>query len=321
MDEWTTARTATGTTTGPDAPDARDAEFLDRVGDLLTGMDGIAGLAVHDLTSGTTLALREREVFPAASTFKVPLLYALLRLADAGEIDLRQRVTVGAHQRVPGSGVLQDLDPGIAPTVRDLAVLMTVVSDNLATDLLLDLVGVDRLRAGLDRLGMGQTSIPFGCRGIFCHATGLDPHDPATTYDTLRDALRTTPINPDSIAYAADERNVTGTPADMVTLLTTIERGDGLALASRDTAIDILKRQKYNTIIPLHLPENTEVAHKTGSLRGIRNDAGLVYAPWGPYAIALMSKGLTDEVEGSRRLADLSKLVWDHLARAHGRSD
>ncbi len=313
--------TSTGDAGQVGASTLGDAAFLDQVRTTLVGLDGTVGLAVHDLVSGTTLAMAEGEVFPAASTFKVPLLYALLRLAGAGEIDLAERVTVGAHQRVPGSGVLQDLDPGIAPTIRDLAVLMTVVSDNLATDLLLDLVGTGRLRAELDRLGLAQTSIPFGCRGIFCHATGLDPVDPATTYEALRDALRTVPLDPDSVAYTADERNVTSTPADMVTIVAAIERGDGLSPASRDTAIDILKRQKYNTIIPLHLPDGTEVAHKTGSLRGIRNDAGIVYAPWGPYAIALMSKGLTDEVEGTRRLADLSKLAWDHLARVHGHSD
>ena len=301
-----------------DPTDDVEARFSSRVMTTLAGLDGTVGLAVHDLASATTLIVNEREVFPAASTFKVPLLYALLRLADAGQVDLADRVTVGAHQRVPGSGVLQDLDPGLAPTVRDLAVLMTVVSDNLATDLLLDLVGVGRLRADLDRLELAQTSVPFGCRGIFCHATDLDPDDPATTYEALRDALRATAFDPDSIAYAADERNVTSTPADMVALLVAIERGDGLSPTSRDMAIDILKRQKYNTIIPLHLPEGTEIAHKTGSTRSVRNDVGIVYAPWGAYSIALMSKGLTDEVEGTQRLADLSKLVWEHLAMVHG---
>ncbi|HEV2107114.1 MAG TPA: serine hydrolase, partial [Thermomicrobiales bacterium] len=89
-----------------------------------------------------------------------------------------------------------------------------------------------------------------------------------------------------------------------------IEAGDGISAGSREAMIDILKRQKYNTIIPLHLPEESEVAHKTGSLRGIRNDVGIVYAPTGPYAIALMAKQLTDEVDGTRRLAELSRLVW-----------
>lgn len=287
-----------------------NAAFLDSVSTVLVGLEGVVGVAARDLTSGQELAFQSREVFAAASTFKVPLLYTLYRLAEAGEIDLAQRIPIEAHHRVPGSGVLQDLDPGIAPTIRDLAVLMIVVSDNLATDLLYDLVGRDCLAAELARLDLRQTSIPFGCRGIFCHATGLDPDHPATTYEALREALRSGPRNPDSLAYAADERNTTSSPANMVTMLAAIEAGDGISAGSREAMIDILKRQKYNTIIPLHLPEETEVAHKTGSLRGIRNDVGIVYAPTGPYAIALMAKQLADEVDGARRLAELSRLVW-----------
>lgn len=285
--------------------------FSADVSRILAGMEGVVGLAARDLTTGKELTYQPHEIFPTASTFKVPLLFALYRLAEAGEIDLTQRIPIETHHRVPGSGVLQDLDPGIAPTVRDLAVLMTVVSDNLATDLIYDLVGRHRLAAEVARLGLRQTRIPFGCRNIFCHATGLDPDDPATTYDALREALRSGPHNPDSIAYAADERNDSSSPADMVMMMTAIETGDGISPGSREAMIDILKRQKYNTIIPLHLPEGTEVAHKTGSLRGIRNNVALVYAPAGPYVLALMAKQLTDEVDGSRRLADLSRLVWD----------
>ena len=293
--------------------------FAERVASILHELDGTVGVVARDLGSGRELSYRPQEVFPTASTFKVPLLYALYRLADAGEIDLQRRVTIEAHHRVPGSGVLQDLDPGIAPTIRDLAVLMTTVSDNLATDVLYDLVGRERLAAEVARLNLDQTSIPFGCRGIFCHATALDPDDAGTTYEALRDALKNRPRNMDSIAYAADERNDTSTPADMVAMLAAIEAGDGIAATSREAMLDILKRQKYNTIIPLHLPEETEVAHKTGSLRGIRNDVGIVYAPTGPYAIALMAKHLADEVEGTRRLAELSKVVWEMFA-TNGRS-
>lgn len=288
-----------------------NTQFRGRVESVLDGLEGSVGVAARDFGTGKELSYQPDAVFPTASTFKVPLLYALYRLAEAGEIDLQHRMVIEAHHRVPGSGVLQDLDPGIAPTIRDLAVLMTTVSDNLATDLLYDLVGRERLAAELARLDLTQTSIPFGCRGIFCHATGLDPDDAGTTYDALRDALKNGPRNMGSIAYAADARNDTSSPADMVAMLAAIESGDGISATSREAMIDILKRQKYNTMIPLHLPEETDVAHKTGSLRGIRCDVGIVYAPTGPYAIALMAKELTDEVEGTHRLAELSKVVWE----------
>ncbi len=71
-----------------------------------------------------------------------------------------------------------------------------------------------------------------------------------------------------------------------------------------------MKRQKFNERIPAGLPENVVVAHKTGSIKGVRNDAGIVYAPNGPYVIALFSKGLTDEKAGVIALADVSRIVW-----------
>jgi len=97
----------------------------------------------------------------------------------------------------------------------------------------------------------------------------------------------------------------------MATLLELIERRQGLSAASCDAMIGIMKRQKYTDRIPQQLPEGTDVAHKTGSLRGIRNDAGIVYAPAGPYVISLFSKRLDDPVAGVDALAKISQYVWE----------
>lgn len=287
--------------------------FALRVRSTLASLNGTVGLRARHLTTGRELGHNEHDIFPSASTFKVPLLYALHRLADDGEIDLSRRVTIESHHRVPGSGILQNLELGLAPTVRDLAELMIIVSDNQATDMLLGIVGLDRLATVLKELNLAQTVIPFGCRGIFCASTGMEPTDPATTYEALVEAMHTGRRDLDGVAYADDSRNIISTPADLANLLAQIEHGYGLAPASRTAVTETLKHQKYNTIIPLHLPEGTEVAHKTGSLKGIRNDVGIVYAPNGPYVIALMSKRLTDEVDGARRLAEVSRLVWEEL--------
>lgn len=292
---------------------ANEHPFALRIRSTLASLNGSVGLKARHLTTGRELCHNEHDIFPSASTFKVPLLYALHRLADDGEIDLSRRVTIESYHRVPGSGILQNLDLGLAPTVRDLAELMIIVSDNQATDMLLGIVGLDRLATTLEELDLAQTVIPFGCRGIFCASTGMDPADPATTYEALAEAMHAGRRDLDSVAYADESRNITSTPADMADLLAQIAHGHGLAPASRSAMIETLKHQKYNTIIPLHLPEGTDVAHKTGSLKGIRNDVGIVYAPNGPYVIALMSKRLTDEVDGARRLAEVSRLVWEEL--------
>ncbi len=307
---WSAVEVA-GPWEGAAADRTRDAVLA-----AVAGIEGVVGLAARDLGTGRTLRLRADEVFPTASVFKVPLLYALHRLADAAAVDLGRRVTLTAADRVPGSGVLQDLAPGLAPTIGDLAVLMTVVSDNTATDLVLGLVGKDRLAAENARLGLGATTVPLSVREIFCAATGLDPADPATTYDALREALRGPVRDPASVAYADDARNDTSTPDDMVTLLGAIQRGDGLSPAAHAAVLDTLGRQKNTTILPARLPEETPIAHKTGSLRGIRNDVGIVTAPNGPYVVAIFAKRLADEAAAVRSLADLSRAVWDAFTDA-----
>src|SRR5688572_4300592 len=107
-------------------------------------IDGSVGVAAWPVGKpGTALAVNADDLYPTASTFKIPLLYALYQMVDRGEISLKQRVKIEEHHRVPGSGVLQDLDPGLEPTIRDLAILMTVVSDNQGTDLLYNIVGTE----------------------------------------------------------------------------------------------------------------------------------------------------------------------------------
>jgi beta-lactamase class A len=102
----------------------------------------------------------------------------------------------------------------------------------------------------------------------------------------------------------------------MIRLLVAIHEGRGLSAASREGILKILKDQNFNTIIPARLPddERIESAHKTGSLRGIRNDVGIVYAAKATYAVAFMSKGQADIPEVIDRMARASRWIWDALA-------
>ena len=103
---------------------------------------------------GNDFGYNATEIFPTASTLKVPLIYVLYRLAGAGEIDLKERVTLSYANRVPGSGVLQHMDEGLQPTLRDLAELMIIVSDNWATDLLWNRLTKATVDATLAEIGM-----------------------------------------------------------------------------------------------------------------------------------------------------------------------
>ncbi len=223
-----------------------------------------------------------------------------------GRIDLDRRITFEARHLVPGSGVLQDLAFGLQPTVMDLATLMITVSDNAATDMVLDLVGLDTLAATLRDLGLARTTIPLTTRGILYSMVGMDLANPEHTYELFLERSKAGQIDWNSRALAEEGNNVS-TPREMGRLLEGIERRTALGEASCAAMLDIMKRQKIDDRIPLHLPPGTPVAHKTGNLRGVLNDVGIVYAPDGPYVISLFAKRLADPVAGAGALAAISR--------------
>ena len=281
---------------------------------VITGEGVEVGVYARHFGSGREIGVNAERRFPTASTVKVPLLFALYRKAAAGEIDLQRRIPLEVTHRTAGSGVLQDLDAGLQPTVRDLATLMITVSDNQATDMLYHLLGGAYIQRVATEIGMAETRIPRTIRALLYDMVGMDERNPAHTYEMNRELLRTGARNASGWSLGIGDNNDVSTPRDMVTLLARIYRGEDPSRAACDAMVDILKRQKFNTILPLLLPAEVEIAHKTGSLHGVRNDVGIVYAPeesGGPYAVAVMSRNMADPIAGARVLADISRAVWD----------
>ena len=288
-----------------------DARALqERIEGIVARVDGTIGVAVKELAGGVEVLVNADELYPTASVMKVPVLFELYRQAEAGTVDLDQRVEFTRDHLVPGSGVLQALALGLQPTVKDLATLMITVSDNAATDMVLDLIGIDALAQTLRDLGLERTTLPMSVRQLLYSMVGMNPANPEHTYDLFVERAKAGQVDWDSRALAEQDNNLT-TPREMNRLLEQTERRETLSEDSCAAMIDIMKRQKYTNRIPLHLPPGTPVAHKTGSLRGVRNDAGIVYAPDGPYLISLFSKRLGDQVAGAAALAEISKAIWE----------
>ena len=109
---------------------------LNRIQELVASFDGVAGVAARDFDTGEEILFNAETIFPTASSFKTVLLYELFRQVDQGIIDPAARITFEDRQRVPGSGVLQDFDAGATQTIKDIATLMIVVSDNAGTDII-----------------------------------------------------------------------------------------------------------------------------------------------------------------------------------------
>jgi len=284
---------------------------LDRIQELVASFDGVAGVAARDFDTGEEILFNADTIFPTASTFKTVLLYELYRQVDQGIINPSTRITFEDRQRVPGSGVLQDLDAGASLTIKDIATLMIVVSDNAGTDIIYDLIGRGPVAETIERLGMSQTHLPLGCWEILAGLHDLDPKDPSLTYAELKRLLSETESPLENNAGKETPDNDISTPNDFLLLLEKIQRGEGLSPSSRDAVIDILKRQKFGERIPALLPFGVTVAHKTGSIKGVRNDIGIVYAGDHTYGIALLSKRCESGQEATELLAKISKIVYD----------
>ena len=238
------------------------------------------GYAILDLTSGDRIGHLDRDVFPTASTIKLAIVYELFKQVDEGKIRLDQYVPLDHAKAVGGSGVLFELG---TPTlsIRDYATLMVIVSDNTATNVLLDLLGVDTITARMRALGLPETK------------------------------LRRHMI--DLAAARRGDENVS-TPADIVRLLEIISKGEGLSATGRDQAIALLKKPKASRLRKA-LPPAIDAADKPGELESVRVDAGIVYAKNRPYILCVMTTYLKSETDGERANEELSRAAYEYFSR------
>lgn len=256
------------------------------INDVYHGLDGVLGVAILDLSSGQKFLLHGDDVFPQASSIKVAVLAELYRQAQAGKLKLTDLYTVQATDLVPDSTIMGGLTPGVTRiTLRDLATMMIAVSDNSATNVLIDRVGMENVNALMDSLGLAHTR--------------------------LRRKMM-------DLKAASEGRENISTPAEMMTLLEDLYRGKVLNKEMTADFFVMLSTPK-NSFIPRDLPEGLKIANKPGELEGVRNDSGVVFVENRPYVICVMTTYLHRERDGEEAIAKISAAAYrmfDRLARA-----
>lgn len=242
---------------------------------------GRVGIAVEDLATGMTSGINASESLPAASTIKIPVMIEVFKQMEAGALDLNTRVHLERHDKDYGWGDLADARVGSARSVKDLLWLMITDSDNTATNMLIRLVGRTHINATMTNLGLDSTH--------------------------LRDDIRT---ETDSIRYT-----LRSSPHDMVKMLDGIARYRLVDAWSSQQMLAILTGQRHNTLLPMALPKDIKIAHKTGSLHDTLNDVGIVYHDNEPYVIAVMTTQLPSLDLGRRFIRKVSRIAYDELGR------
>ena len=233
-------------------------------------------LEVFDLSTGYRAGFNATASMPAASTIKIPVMVEVFQQLQTGRFDLDRRVTLLARDKDWGSGELCDAPVGTTYSIAELLEKMIDISDNTATNMLIRLVGRRNINATMQDLGLTRTRLSEDIR---------------TGDWSIRRGLRTS-------------------PHDLVHLLSMMARRELVDEWSSNEMISILEEDQINTLLPEPLPEDVEIAHKTGSFFDTLNDAGIVYASDAPYVIAVMTTALPSQDLGRSFIHSLSRLVY-----------
>jgi beta-lactamase class A len=239
---------------------------------------GRVAVALRHLPSGGELRREAEVVFPSASVIKVPILVAVFAEVAAGRRRWEDRFTLHAEACVEGSGVLRELHPGLEVTLQDLTRLMIVVSDNTASNMLIDTVGVERVNAEMAALGFQSTRL------------GRKFYDFAA-----RDAGR------ENLCAASE----------LADLLTRLEQGEVVSPAASREMLALMRRQGFTHKLPALLPPETPVAHKTGEITGVSHDVGIIYAPSGPIVLAVLTQSCRDRIAAETAIRRIARAAYD----------
>ena len=259
--------------------------------------------ALTGIESGERIGFDEDDVMPTASLIKVPILIALYQAVDDGRIALDDRITFGDEHRFPGSGVLQRMSSGVEMSVRDAAVLMIIISDNVATNMVADLVGHDFINEQQRRMGMEQTTI---FERWSEKLVGLDVRQTWVT-----------------------------TAAEMARNLELLARHEAVSEEASKDMLRILRRNDYRHELSRELPwsemntlpnyKQNWVAEKGGSSPGgIRTSGAIFHGERGYFVITAFCEGGTEaggtgrESEGNVLLGKLGDAAWNALAAPDG---
>lgn len=276
----------------------------EQVDDNIGAVEGEFGVYIRHLGSDDTVEVNGDKLYLLASVFKIPILIEALAQVDEGRLRLDERVELQHEYQLPTSMIFEHLQPGLQPTVRDLLTAMIIASDNTATDMVLNLVGIDNVGRRLQSWGISDISIRMSVEGLFTEGFRFpdsrksmpELYREVTAERSLRDPLTgkmdegfmaglVRGPNWESVAAQLTIENNVATPRGIGNLLSPLVSGELLSAESTRLALDILLRQQLNQRLGRFLPRTAALAHKTGTFFASRNDAGILYLPDGSKAV------------------------------------
>jgi beta-lactamase class A len=256
--------------------------------------EGVYAVAFKNLQTNEELLILENERFHAASTMKTPVMIEVFRQAHQGRFSLDDSIVIKNEFRSIVDGSTFSLDSaddsekelysliGQKKKIRDLVYDMIIVSSNLATNLVIELVDAKHVTKTMRVMGAKNIEVLRGVEDTKAFEKGL--------------------IN-STTAY------------DLLVIFEHIAKKEMIYPEASEAMINILLDQKFNEIIPAKLPKEVKVAHKTGNVTGVNHDSGIVFLPDGrKYVLVLLSKDVKDSDAGIKAMANVSEMLYKHVA-------
>ncbi|NJN62873.1 MAG: serine hydrolase [Coleofasciculaceae cyanobacterium RL_1_1] len=242
--------------------------------------DFLVGVSLVDVDTGAFVDLNGNQVLAAASTIKLPILVAFFQAVDRGEVRLDEMLTLKAEQVAEGSGTMQFDAPGTQYSALEVITQMIVISDNTATNIILDrLGGQSVLNAQFQSWGMAHTVLN----------------------EPLPDLQGMNTVSPDDLTH----------------LLASIDRGELVSLRSRDRLLDILEATQNDSLLPQALGDGATIAHKTGNIKHSLGDSGLIDLPNGKrYVLSVIVKRPAEDDRAAEIVRQVAQLAQDYFSGA-----
>ncbi|MGE5579201.1 MAG: serine hydrolase [Bacillota bacterium] len=256
--------------------------FLPVKDDLLKILEPAGGhwaVVIEDLDGKGTIRLDPDSPFTAASVIKVPIMMTAFREARAGRVRLDDAIILRKEDKVGGSGVLHEFHTGLCLTLLDAIHMMIVVSDNTATNLVIDAVGLETVNEYMKEVG---------CTGSRLEAPLMRPK-PNGPWNTI-------------------------TAGDIAMLVKGLANRTIAEPGDCDTMVSIMKRQQHNEKLPKLLPQGVVCAHKTGEVRGVTHDVGIITGDKARFTITYLSQKLEDARIGVRVIGEIARWAYDLLS-------
>jgi beta-lactamase class A len=241
--------------------------------------EGVAGVAVKSLTSDNSIYINGDEIFPTASIIKIHVLTQLFSMEDKGEINLSKRIRFSTDMYGAGSGIIHYLENEPEFTILDIAILMMLVSDNTATNMCIDLAGIEETNILIQNMGLTKTK------------------------------LRRKMMDPDAINRG--DENVS-TPSELIAMMENLYRGQPNPKVA-EKVLNIMSKSK-SALLNKAIGPNIRVANKPGGMDKVRCDTGVVFLPNNPYIVSIMTNfALIDSTEQESFVIDIAKIIHKYM--------